>query len=50
MNVFLSVICTFLMVLDFFVLSKQKKKIEELTKENDKLKRIIEENFKKVSV
>lgn len=47
MNVFLTVLCFILMVLDFFVLSMQKKKIEELTKENNRLKNFIN---KKVSV
>ncbi len=47
MNVFLTVLCFILMVLDFFALSMQKKKIEELTRENDRLKNFIN---KKVSV
>lgn len=47
MNVFLTVLCVILMVLDFFVLSSQKKRIEELTKENDRLKNFIN---KKASV
>ena len=47
MNVLLTVLCFILMVLDFFVLSRQKKRIEELTKENDRLKNFIN---KKVSV
>lgn len=41
MNVFLTVLCFILMVLDFFVLSMQKKRIEELTKENDRLKNLL---------
>lgn len=47
MNVFLTVVSVILIVLDFFVLSRQKKRIEELTKENDRLKNFIN---KKVSV
>lgn len=47
MNVFLTVVSVILIVLDFFVLSNQKRKIEELTKENDRLKNFIN---KKVSV
>lgn len=47
MNVFLTVVSVILIVLDFFVLSNQKRKIEELTKENDRLKNFIN---KKASV
>lgn len=47
MNVFLTVVSVILIVLDFFVLSSQKRKIEELTKENDRLKNVIN---KKASV
>lgn len=50
MVVFSIFLCTILIVLDFFVISKQKKRIEELTKENDKLKKVIENKFNKVSV
>lgn len=47
MNIFLTVLSIVLIVFDFFILSNQKKKIEELTKENDRLKNFIN---KKVSV
>lgn len=44
------ILVAFIIVVDLFVVSKQKKKIEELTKENDKLKKVIENKFNKVSV
>lgn len=50
MVIFSIVLCTILIVLDFFVISKQKKRIEELTKENYKLKKVIENKFNKVGV
>lgn len=40
MKIFFNVLLMLLCFMDFFLVSKQKKKIEELTKENDKLKKI----------
>lgn len=50
MDILTYILVAFIIVVDLFVVSKQKKKIEELTKENDKLKKVIENKFNKVSV
>lgn len=47
MEIFFNILLLLLCFMDFFLVSKQKKKIEELTKENDKLKNFIN---KKASV
>lgn len=41
MEIFFNILLVLLFCMDFFIVNKQKKRIEELTKENDKLKKVI---------